>query len=159
MRIFAGYLKDYFRRCSIKSLLFTLVFVTFLIFLNYTFGIEKRIRQLSPSPFSLMSFFFFYGFVLFFSWAVQYTFGNRAALSGNLPAGASTLPYKKQFLLLLLLASLYFSFKMIHWDLSIFLPAGTPAPWKLYTLIVLQLPAKPVTVEEAREQERVGYVG
>jgi hypothetical protein len=98
MRIFVRYLKDYLRRCSTKSLLFTVVFVAFLLFLNYTIGIEKRIRLLSPWPLSLISFFFFYGFVLFFSWAMQYAFGNRAALSGSQPAGASTLSYKNRFL-------------------------------------------------------------
>src|SRR5258708_386995 len=142
MNLFVTYLKDYFRKSSRSSLIFTFVFVALLIFLNYTIGIEKRIRDIRPWPLSLMSFFFFYGFVLFFSWAVQYTFGSRTSLSRSLPAGASSLSYKKRFLLLLLLARLYFGCKMIHWDLSFFIPAGWQYPWNQYALIVLQLPAK-----------------
>lgn len=142
MKVFVTYLKDYLRKISLKSLLFTLFFVTALIFLNYTVGIERRIRVMRPWPLSLMSFFFFYGFVLFFSWAIQYTFGHRPPLSGNLPEGDSTLSYKRRFLFLLLLAPLYFSCKMIHWELSVFMPVGWAAPWKEYALILLQLPAK-----------------
>src|SRR5258708_40321357 len=142
MNLFVTYLKDYFRKSSRSSLIFTFVFVALIIFLNYTIGIEKRIRDIRPWPLSLMSFFFFYGFVLFFSWAVQYTFGSRTSLSRSLPAGASSLSYKKRFLLLLLLAPLYFACKMIHWDLSFFIPAGWQYPWYQYALIVLQLPAK-----------------
>ncbi|MES1160610.1 MAG: hypothetical protein ABUM51_07630, partial [Bacteroidota bacterium] len=127
---------------SLKSFLFTLLFVAFLIFLNYTVGIERRIRVIRPWPLSLLSFYFFYGFVLFFSWALQYTFGNRPSLSGNLPLGVTTLPYKKRFLLLLLTAPLYFACKMIHWDLSLFIPSDWSTPWKEYALIVLQLPGK-----------------
>ncbi|HWK05265.1 MAG TPA: CPBP family intramembrane glutamic endopeptidase [Puia sp.] len=129
MNLFVTYLKDYFRKSSRTGLIFTLVFVAFLIFANYTFGIEKRIRGIRPWPLSMVSFFFFYGFVLFFCWAVQYTFGNRGVLS-------------KRFLLLLLLAPLYFAAKMVHWDLSPLLPAGWRYPWNQYALIVLQLPAK-----------------
>jgi hypothetical protein len=142
MKVFVTYLKDYFRNSSVKSFVFTLIFVTGLVFLNYTIGLEKRIRDIHPWPLSLMSFFFFYGFVLFFSWAVQYTFGKRSTLSGNHPDTSFSLSSKKKFLLLLLLAPLYFSFKMIHWDFSLFTPAGWQYPWNQYTLIVLQLPAK-----------------
>lgn len=131
MKVFVTYLRDYLRKSSFKSLLLTILFVAFLIFLNYTFGIEKRIRLMRLWPLSLISFFFFYGFVIFFSWAIQYTFGDCPE-----PA------YKKKFLLLLLLAPLYFSFKMIHWDLSFFMPPGWASPWKQYALIILQLPAK-----------------
>jgi hypothetical protein len=142
MKVFVTYLKDYFRNSSLKSLVFTLLFVVFLISLNYTIGIERRIRDIRPWPLSLISFFFFYGFVLFFSWAVQYTFGKGPSLSGNYPAASFSLSYKKRFLLLLLLAPLYFSFKMIHWDFSLFIPAGWRYPWNRYFLIILQLPAK-----------------
>jgi hypothetical protein len=141
MNLFVTYLKDYFRRSSRSSILVTLLFVAVLVFLNYTIGIEKRIRDIHSWPLSLMSFFFFYGFVLFFSWAVQYTFGHRTTLSGSLPV-KSLLSYKKRFLLLILLAPLYFACKMIHWDLNFLLPGSWAYPWDRYTLIVLQLPAK-----------------
>lgn len=141
MNLFVTYLKDYFRRSSRSSILVTLLFVALLVFLNYTIGIEKRIRELHPWPLSLISFFFFYGFVLFFSWAVQYTFGHHTTLSGSLPV-KSLLSYKKRFLLLILLAPLYFAAKMIHWDLNFLLPGSWAYPWDRYALIVLQLPAK-----------------
>jgi len=142
MKVFVTYLKDYFRNSSLRSLVITLLFVALLIFLNYTIGIEKRIRNIRPWPMSLFSFFFFYGFVLFFSWAVQYTFGKRPSPSGDYPPAFFSLSYKRRFLLLLLLAPLYFSFKMIHWDFSLFMPAGWKYPWNRYVQIVLQLPAK-----------------
>jgi hypothetical protein len=43
---------------------------------------------------------------------------------------------------MLVLAPLYFAFKMIHWDFLPLLPAGLSQPWARYALIVLQLPAK-----------------
>ena len=141
MKLFVTYLKDYFRRSSRSSIVVTLIFVAILIGLNYTIGIERRIRDIRPWPLSLMSFFFFYGFVLFFSWAVQYTFGKRRSLSAVLPV-KTLLSDKKRFLLLLLLAPLYFAAKMIHWDLSFLLPGSLEYPWNRYALIVLQLPAK-----------------
>jgi len=142
MKLFVTYLKDYFRRSSRSSILVTLLFVAVLVLLNYTIGIERRIRDLRPWPLSLMSFFFFYGFVLFFTWAVQYTFGQSPTkLSAVLPV-RSLLSYKKRFLLLLFLAPLYFAAKMIHWDLSGLLPESLDYPWNRYALIVLQLPAK-----------------
>src|SRR5882724_11693775 len=106
MKDFLTYLKNYLRRLSFKHLLFTLLFTGLLIVCNYTFGIERRIRDLRPWYLSLSSFFFFYSFVFYFTWGL---------------VGAprlSTHTSRKHFLLILLAAPLYFSCKMIHWDLS-----------------------------------------
>ena len=43
---------------------------------------------------------------------------------------------------LLVLAPLYFAFKMIHWNFLPVLPPGWSQPWYRYALILLQLPAK-----------------
>ena len=137
MRSFIYYIKDYLRHLSLKSFLFTFLFVAVLVALNYTIGIERRIRNIHPWYLSLMSFFFFYGFVFFFAWAMQYSFG-RASFREWAPQGAA----RRKFLLLLLLAPLYFSFKMVHWELSPFLPSGWAVYWDRYAIIVLQLPLK-----------------
>jgi hypothetical protein len=130
MKEFITYLKNYLRQLSLKSILFTGVFAVVLIICNYTFGIEKRIRDIRPWYLSLSSFFFFYSFVFYFTWG----------LVGAPRMGTRT--SRRNFLLILLAAPLYFSFKMIHWDLSPILPSGWHFPWDRYALIVLQLPAK-----------------
>jgi len=130
MMPFIMYLKDYFRNISVKGLVATMLFVALLVFLNYTWGIEKRIRDLRPWYASMLCFFFFYGFVYFFAWVIQ------AYWSGTLSG------IKKGFLPLLLLAPLFFSAKVIHWDLSPLLRSSWAYPWNKYVLIVLQLPAK-----------------
>jgi len=130
MKDFLTYLKNYLRRLSFKHLLFTLLFTGLLVVCNYTFGIERRIRDIRPWYLSLFSFFFFYSAVFFFTWAITGIPAIRPRASG------------RRFLLILLAAPLYFSFKMIHWDLSLILPASLQYPWDRYALIVLQLPAK-----------------
>jgi len=137
MRSFIDYIKDYLRHLSLKSFLFTFLFVAILVAVNYTTGIERRIRDIHPWYLSLMSFFFFYGFVFLFAWAMQYSFGS-VSFQEWAPRGAA----RKRFLLLLLLGPLFFAFKMIHWDLSPLLPASWTYPWNRYALIILQLPAK-----------------
>lgn len=132
MTDFLSYLKEYLRNSSLKALLFIVLFVSLLIFINYQFGIESRIRSLHPWYASLLSFFLFYGFVLFFTWALQFSFGHPPR----------TLLHNRPFLYLLLLAPLYFSSKMVHWDLSFLVPSAWPASWNHYAQIVIQLPAK-----------------
>jgi Type II CAAX prenyl endopeptidase Rce1-like len=130
MKDFITYLKAYLRQLSLKSILLSVLFAGTLIAFNYAFGIERRIRDLRPWYLSLFGFFFFYSFVFYFSWGL---------------VGAprlSTHTSRKHFLLILLAAPLYFSFKMIHWNLSPILPASPHYPWDQYALIVLQLPAK-----------------
>jgi hypothetical protein len=126
MKDFITYLKNYLRQASLKSILFVTAFTAILVVCNYTIGIEHRIRDIHPWYLSLFSFFFFYSFVFFFAWAIA------GAPEISLPTS------RKHFLLILLAAPLYFSFKMIHWDFSLDLPY----PWNRYALIVLQLPAK-----------------
>ncbi|HVW60500.1 MAG TPA: CPBP family intramembrane glutamic endopeptidase [Puia sp.] len=130
MKDFITYLDSYFRRLTPANILSTILFISVLIVCNYTFGIESRVRDIRPWYLSLFSFFFFYSFVFYFAW------GLTGIPVIQPPAG------RRRFLFILLLAPLYFSFKMIHWDLSPLLPGGLHEPWDRYALIVLQLPAK-----------------
>jgi hypothetical protein len=126
MKDFIHYLTHYLTRQSPKSIIRIVIFTGLLIVCNYSFGIEQRIRDIHSWYLSLAGFFFFYAFVLFFAWAI---------------VGAPEMhPHasKRHFLLILLIAPLYFAFKMIPWDLSL----GLDYPWDRYALIVLQLPAK-----------------
>jgi len=130
MKDFITYLNDYLRRLTLKSILLALFFIGTLIICNYTVGIEKRIRVIQPWYLSLCCFFLFYGFVFYFIWGLA----GAPRIQGH----AS----RRNFLLILLMAPMYFSFKMIHWDLTPLLPGSLHFPWDRYALIILQLPAK-----------------
>jgi hypothetical protein len=131
---FVAYLKGYFRFVSPTALLITMLFAALLISLNYTVGIEERIRHLGSWPQGLLCFFLFYAFVFFTAWAIQYRFSERTPAFS--PAGL------RRFILMLLLAPAFFALKMMHWDLSIFIPESMRYPWNRYALVLLQLPAK-----------------
>jgi hypothetical protein len=146
---FISYLKDYLFTISLKTLLLTTLFVATLVLLNYTVGIEKRIREIRPLSLGWLIFFLFYSFVFFSAWGMQYYFTSRNSIrvrDHNFPKAAGSAGLKisdnRIFLLLLLLAPAYFACKMIHWDLSFLIPAGWHYPWDKYTLTILQLPAK-----------------
>jgi hypothetical protein len=49
---------------------------------------------------------------------------------------------KRVWWLLLVLAPLFFAFKMVHWDLSFLTSSRWYFPWERYALVVLQLPVK-----------------
>jgi hypothetical protein len=148
---FTLYLIDYFRNIPRKAFLLTAVFVAPLIFLNYTAGIEPMIRALHPWPLSLLVFFAFYALVFFSAWAIQYFCGKprrpfTASSTTPGPQAHISIPILASWWTPLLLAPLYFAFKMIHWDLSFLVPAGLHDPWDHYTLVILQLPAKLVVL-------------
>jgi hypothetical protein len=130
MKNFISYLSNYLRRQSLKSIVLTLLFLSALVVCNYTLGIERRIRDIHPWYLSLLCFFCFYGFVFFTAWGIT---GGPEIRSQE---------HRRNFLLILLAAPLYFSFKMIHWDFATVLPSSLHGLWLRYALIVLQLPAK-----------------
>lgn len=145
--VFAGYLKDELRLVSPWALCSTMLMVAVLITLNYTVGIETRIRLLNPWPLSLLGFFLFYGAVFWGAWGIQTFFDrketkNPAHDPGQTHLNRSDKPRPKTFFVLLALAPLYFAFKIIHWDLSPFFPSSPGHPWHAYTRIVLQWPLK-----------------
>ena len=67
MTTFVRYLKDYCREIKVKNFLLTSLFISLLVWLNYTIGIEKWIKQISPWILSLFSFFIFYLIVFGFA--------------------------------------------------------------------------------------------
>ncbi len=149
MRSFILYLKDYFRNTPRINFLLTIVFTGTLVLMNYTVGIEGRIRALSPWPLSLGVFFLFYFMVFGFAYILQTGFllQARSILLDSSSLNKMTLqwsgiPRRREFLLLLLLAPLLFACKMVHWDLSFITGPVNRGPWSRYWLILLQLPVK-----------------
>jgi hypothetical protein len=130
MKAIIAYLKDYLRTTSLPALFITVAFVTSLVWANYTIGIERRFQSLGHWYLSLGAFFLFFTLVLALTWGLQYEWSNKS------------FRFQPKLLLLLGIASLYFSIKMIHWDLSLFVPHILAAPWSRYTQMVLQLPLK-----------------
>lgn len=112
MRAFFQYFLTYWRQSSRTAFWLTVSFLGMLIALNYTIGIEGRIKGLGPWWVQWACFAGFYAVVMAVAWGVQRT---------AMPVG---------LLRLLALAPLYFAAKIVHWDLSGY--------WGL----VLQWPAK-----------------
>ena len=148
MKAFITYLRHYLHQQSSKSFLLTFLFVAFLVILNYTFGIERRILALRPWYFSLGGFFVFYGGVLAIAWGFQVWSGRGREPEGHDDAVMAMEMdergrlHSRKGWWLLCLAPLFFAAKMIHWDLSPLLPPGGSPAWGHYTLVILQLPAK-----------------
>ncbi len=154
MRTVLNYLKDYYRTTSRPALFVTMLFVGSLIAANYTVGIERRIQGLGHWYLSFGAFFLFFSIVLALVWGLQYewskqeTYAPTRSRNGKISmtpvlVSRSELPYfQRKMLWLLLIAPFYFSLKMIHWDLSVFLPNSLSFPWDRYTLMVIQLPLK-----------------
>ena len=149
-----NYLKDYLRTTSRPALIVTMLFIGTLVAANYSLGIERRIQNLGHWYLSFGVFFLFFTIVLALVWGLQYewskkeTYAPTRSRSGKISLTPVLVPtseqpyFQRKFLLLLLIAPLYFAFKMIHWDLSLFLPHNLSFPWDRYTLIVIQLPLK-----------------
>lgn len=153
MRAFIRYFTDYLRNSSRPALFITLLFVAALIAANYTFGIEHRI-QAWPWYAAVGGFFCFYALVVALVFGLQFEWGYKERTLTSTPVlsrgrnktiqvTSSADPsgyFQPQMLLILALACLYFSLKMVHWDLP-FLQNITP-PWDRYTALALQLPLK-----------------
>lgn len=154
MRAFIRYFVDYLRNSSRAALVITLLFVAALIAGNYTFGIENRFQAL-PWYAALGCFFGFYALVVALVWGLQFEWGYkeramtptptlRGSRTRTIRMASSAAPsgyFKPQMVLILGLACLYFSLKMIHWDLYALFPHSAP-PWDRYAALVLQLPLK-----------------
>jgi hypothetical protein len=152
MRRFIRYLTDYLRNSSRPALLLTTLLVAALIYANYSVGIERRIQAL-PWYAAIGAFFAFFSLVLALVWGLQYEWGykERAGTTtptlrrGHIEVTTSVAPlgyFQPKMLLLLALAALFFSLKMVHWDLGPLLPNTLHFPWDRYTLLVIQLPLK-----------------
>jgi len=130
MRAFFQYFASWLRSSSRPALLITIFFVASLVAANYTIGIEWRLQAL-PWYLALVGFFVLFSMVLALVWGLQYEWGWEK--QGY---------FKPKMVLLLALAALFFSFKMVHWDIMPLLPRSLVYPWTRYVLLVLQLPLK-----------------
>jgi len=154
MKTVITYLKDYLRTTSRPALIVTMLLVASLIAANYSFGIERRLQSFGHWYLSFGAFFLFYLIVIALTWGLQYEWSKKEALAPTLTRGGTIklqpvltsspdqLSFDRRLLLVLLIAPLYFSLKMISWDLSPFLPHSIATPWDRYTLLVVQLPLK-----------------
>jgi len=128
MRAFLDYFLTYWRRSSLPAFLLTLAFLAVLVTINYTVGIERRIQGLKDWYWVYTGQAVFFALVVAVAWVVQVRWGGAVMSAG--------------LLRLLVVAVLLFSAKMVHWDLSPWLP-GTPGSLlNRYGVIVTQLPAK-----------------
>lgn len=128
MLAFYRYFLDYWRRQSSGSLWMTTVFVAALVAVNYTIGIERRIQAFDDWYWVYGCQALFFGAVVTVVWGVQ-VFWERSRVSGALVR-------------LLAVAVLLFSAKMVHWDLSSWMPGDKGSALNRYWVIVTQLPAK-----------------
>jgi hypothetical protein len=128
MRTFLDYFLTYWRRIPGIALIGTVVVVAMLIAINYTFGIERRIQVLGEWYWAFAVQAAFFGAVIAAVWTLQVRWGD-AGMSWGL-------------LRLLLVAVLLFSAKMVHWDLSPWLPGNPGSLINRYWAVVMQLPAK-----------------
>jgi hypothetical protein len=128
MRTFLDYFLTYWRRIPRFALLLTVLFVTILIAVNYTAGIERRIQGLGKWYWVYTGQTAFFAAVVAVVWAIQVRWAG-AVMS-------------KRLLRLLAVAVLLFSAKMVHWDLSPWLPGSPGSLLNRYWAIVTQLPAK-----------------
>jgi len=154
MKAVITYLKDYLRTTSRPALIVTMLLVASLIAANYSVGIERRIQALGHWYLSAGVFFLFFLIVIALTWGLQYEWSKKETLAPTLTRGGTIklqpvltsspdqLSFDRRLLLVLLIAPLYFSLKMIHWDLYPILPQSIAAPWDRYTLLVVQLPLK-----------------
>ncbi len=131
MNTFTRYLADYFRQIPAVRFLFTTLFVAVLITINYTIGIENRIRALSRWPLSLAVFFIFYFMVFATAYLLQPGYKKLRNIKE-----------KKVFIALLFVAPALFALKAIHWQISLFLNDAFQFPWNKYYASILQLPVK-----------------
>src|ERR1700722_16223482 len=125
---FLHYFVAYWRRSSRIAFILTALVVAALITINYTIGIERRIQGLGNWYLVYAGQAVFFGAVVAVVWALQARCGGAVISKG--------------LLRLLGVAILLFSAKMVHWDLSYWLPGSPGSPLNRYFVIVTQLPAK-----------------
>jgi hypothetical protein len=128
MRTFLDYFLTYWRRIPRVTFILTVLFVAALVTINYTVGIERRIQGLGDWYLVYTGQAVFFAAVVAVVWAVQVRWGG--AVMG------------KGLLRLLAVAVLLFCAKMVHWDLSPWLPGSPGSFLNRYCVIVTQLPAK-----------------
>ncbi|PWT77774.1 MAG: abortive infection protein [Bacteroidetes bacterium] len=129
MKTFFGYFRDYFNKVSFIRLLLTTTLVAILIFVNYHWGIESRIKRLPGHVSQLLVFYIFYLSVFGIAYFISLFNDFRVSIID-----------RNNFFLLLLVAPFFFALKMVEWRFF-FLNQFDPA-WQKYWTIVLQWPIK-----------------
>jgi len=125
---FFHYFVAYWRHSSRVAFVLTVLVVAALITINYTVGIEGQIQGLGHWYYVYAGQALFFGAVVAVVWALQARWGGAVISKG--------------LLRLLVVAVLLFSGKMVHWDLSPWLPGSPGSLLNRYWVIVTQLPAK-----------------
>jgi len=128
MRAFFDYFLTYWRRIPHVTLILTVLFVAALVTINYTVGIERRIQGLEEWYLVYTGQAVFFAVVVAVAWFAQVKWGGAVMSKG--------------LLRLLVVAVLLFSAKMVHWDLSPWLPGSAGSFLNRYGVVVSQLPAK-----------------
>jgi hypothetical protein len=128
MRTFLDYFLTYWRRMPRAAFMLTVLFVAVLVTINYTVGIEGRIQGLGEWYWVYAGQAAFFAAVVAVVWAVQARWGGVVISKG--------------LVRLLAVAVLLFSAKMVHWNLSPWLPGSPGSFLNRYLVIVTQLPAK-----------------
>jgi hypothetical protein len=128
MRTFFNYFLAYWRHSSRVAFILTILVVAALITINYTVGIERQIQGLGHWYDVYAGQALFFGAVVAVVWVIQARWGSVVISKG--------------LLRLLVVAVLLFSSKMVHWDLSPWLPGSPGSLLNRYWAIVTQLPAK-----------------
>lgn len=128
MRAFFDYFLAYWRRSSRVAFLLTVLVLAVLVTINYTVGIERRIQGLKHW------YDVYAGQAVFFAAVIAVVWTLQARWAGAV--------ISKGLLRLLAVAVLLFSAKMVHWDLSPWLPGSPGSSLNRYWVIVTQLPAK-----------------
>jgi hypothetical protein len=125
---FFQYFMAYWRRSSKLVFWITVMLLAVLITINYTVGIERQIQGLGKWYEVYAGQVLFFGIVVAAVWALQIKW-EAIVMSDGL-------------LRLLVVAVLLFSAKMVHWELSRWLPGGPGTLMNRYWVVVTQLPAK-----------------
>ncbi len=136
MNIFFIYLKDYFESISLKKFFLTTLFAGVLVFINYSIGIERPIKDIHNWWLELILFYAFYFFVFSIAYLIQFA-GKKTPN----PKCRNKINEEKIFRALLLIAPLLFAMKMIYWDI-LFTGGYYHNIWQKYWSIILQLPVK-----------------
>ena len=129
MNVFISYLKNYFKEIRLFNFLLTTLFVSILIALNYSVGIEKKIIEISPWFLRLVIFFIFYLSIFSTTYMLQ---SNKKFIINE----------KIKFIIFIIIASLIFSLKIIHWNIFLLITKLLKDPWDKYLSIIFQLPVK-----------------
>jgi hypothetical protein len=106
MKIFIKYLKDYFRKVPFGQFLIITLLVALLVTLNYTLGIESRIKSLSSAWLKVSMFYLFYLSV----------YGTACLIHLGLKVNKG--PDYVHALVWLFAAPLFFAIKMVPWKMQ-----------------------------------------